>query len=128
MSTRHIPVPGTFNIRDLGGYPTSAGHTKWRSILRADGLHRMKPEGVEQLQALGVRTVIDLRRAHELEAGPNPFQGHAEVEFHHIPLFDELDLVEAKAQGPDILLTLYRRALAELLTQTETRPQAVAGE
>jgi len=113
MHTRLIPVPGTFNIRDLGGYATPEGHTRWRSILRADGLHRMTAEGVAELHALGVRTVIDLRRGHELEAGPNPFRDHAAVDYRHIPLFDELDLVEVARQGPNVLLTLYRRALAE---------------
>ncbi len=116
MSTRHIPVPGTHNIRDLGGYATQAGPTRWRRLLRADGLHRMNQEGVAQLHGLGVRTVIDLRRHHELATQPNPTNGHPGIAYVHISLFDKLDVAEATApetDEPNVLLSLYRRALAE---------------
>ena len=116
MSTRHIPVPGTHNIRDLGGYPTPSGHTRWRQVLRADGLHRMKDEGVAQLHDLGVRIVIDLRRDHELEAQPNPTRAHAGIDYVHVSLFDRLELLEAEApkEGEvNVLLGLYILALAE---------------
>ena len=116
MSTRHVAMPGAYNIRDLGGYKTPSGHTKWRRILRADGLHRMPATSVAQLHELGVRTVIDLRRDHELEAGPNPFRDHAQVRYVNISLFDILALETAKATGADggnVLLNLYCQAVAE---------------
>jgi protein-tyrosine phosphatase len=116
MSTRHIPVPGTHNIRDLGGYATPSGLTHWRRVLRADGLHRMTQAGVDQLHALGVRTVIDLRRDHELEAQPNPFRSHPDMNYVHVSLFDQLDVVDASAPRDgrvNVLLGLYCMALAE---------------
>jgi protein-tyrosine phosphatase len=116
MSTRHIAVPGTYNVRDLGGYATPDGHTRWRQVLRADGLHRMRDDGVAQLHALGVRTVIDLRRDHELEAQPNPLRAHPEIRYVHVSLFDRLDVVDAVAPAggeANVLLGLYRQALAE---------------
>ncbi len=116
MTTRHIPVPGTHNIRDLGGYPTPAGLTRWRQVLRADGLHRMDAAGVDQLHALGVRTVIDLRRDHELKAQPNPTRAHPEIDYVHVSLFDQLDIAEAAAPRDgrvNVLLGLYCLALAE---------------
>ncbi len=36
--SRHLPVDGTFNIRDLGGYAAGEGQTRWRQVFRADGL------------------------------------------------------------------------------------------
>jgi protein-tyrosine phosphatase len=116
MSLRHIAVPGTYNVRDLGGYATPSGHTRWRRILRADGLHRMKDEGVAQLHALGVATVIDLRRGHELQAGPNPFREHDGVRYVHISLFDALahdQIAAAETASGNLLLDLYCQALAE---------------
>ena len=32
---RHLPLAGTHNVRDLGGYPATGGTTRWRRVLRA---------------------------------------------------------------------------------------------
>ena len=59
---RHIAVGGTLNFRDTGGYPvTGGGVTRWRQLLRSDGLHRVDGDGLGVLAALGLRTVLDLR-------------------------------------------------------------------
>jgi len=114
---RHLPVAGTFNIRDLGGYALSGGETRWRRLLRADGLHRLDAEGMAALTREGVTTIIDLRRDEELRSQPNPFHGHPAVAYHNVSLFDALD-PKRMAEG-DVLLDLYRRALSN-------RPQAFA--
>jgi protein-tyrosine phosphatase len=108
---RHLAVTGTFNIRDLGGYAHSDGTTAWRRILRADGLHRLDAAGVGTLKRLGVTTVIDLRRADELEQQPNPFRAEEGVTYRNISLFDEL--APSGMSGDDVLLDLYLRALSE---------------
>jgi protein-tyrosine phosphatase len=65
-TTNKLEFPQLFNVRDLGGYPTVDGQqTKWKSLLRADELNRLTPEGVEALIDYGVRTVIDMRFPHE---------------------------------------------------------------
>ena len=67
---RHIECEGTFNIRDIGGYPTSCGRqVRSRLAYRADGLHRIPPGGPRALDHLGLRTVIDLRTPTEVSAG-----------------------------------------------------------
>jgi hypothetical protein len=54
---RHIPVPGTCNLRDVGGYPTLAGGSlRWRALFRSDGLHRLDADGVAGLAVLGLHT------------------------------------------------------------------------
>lgn len=69
-SPRHIACDGTFNLRDLGGYETADGRvTRWRTVYRADGLHRVPPSGTRTLRTLGWKTVIDLRTSAEVEAG-----------------------------------------------------------
>lgn len=109
--TRHLPVEGTYNIRDLGGYATATGPTAWRRILRADGLHRLAPAGIEAIVAAGVTTVIDLRHADELAHQPNPFAGHDGVAYHNVSLLEGLapDLL----QDGDVLLALYKLALSQ---------------
>jgi protein-tyrosine phosphatase len=38
--TRHVPLEGANNFRDLGGYSTTTGQTQWGGIYRADATDR----------------------------------------------------------------------------------------
>ena len=72
--SRHLPLPGTYNVRDVGGYATRDGRqVRWRTLFRADSLHRVTPEGQATLLGHGLRTVVDLRRDAERMAAPNVF-------------------------------------------------------
>jgi len=56
------------NFRDLGGLPGADGRTVHHGRLyRSDSLHRLTDAEGEQLAALGIRTVLDLRRPSEVE-------------------------------------------------------------
>ncbi|MFI7515041.1 tyrosine-protein phosphatase [Micromonospora echinofusca] len=65
---RRIPFTTMFNFRDVGGH---AGHDGRRvrtgRLYRSDSLHRIDDTDREAFAALGVRTVIDLRRPYEVE-------------------------------------------------------------
>jgi protein-tyrosine phosphatase len=113
QTSRHLPIAGAYNVRDLGGYTAGSGRTRWRAVLRADALHRVDAEGVAALVAEGVRTVIDLRLAAELEAAPNPFRTHDTVRYVNIPLFERTTAPAVKGPDDDVLLELYNLALAE---------------
>ncbi|HLR44936.1 MAG TPA: tyrosine-protein phosphatase, partial [Brevibacterium sp.] len=57
-----IPVPGTFNFRDLGGHSTVDGRRVSEGRLyRADGLGRLGPDGVAMLKEMRIVSVVDLR-------------------------------------------------------------------
>lgn len=113
---RHWPVDGAWNIRDLGGYPVAGGQeTRWRRFLRSDGLHRLSPQTVDDLVHKGVRTIIDLRGAHETDMNVNPFRDCADVDYRNIPLFDGLspiDLLSETAMSGYRLADRYVQALA----------------
>lgn len=106
---RLLPIDGAFNVRDLGGYVHPAGETRWRRVLRADGLHRLTERGIADLVAAGVTTVVDLRHDNELASHPNPFRDHPAVTYRHLSLFE--DLAPAAMSGGDVLLDLYIEAL-----------------
>nr|MDT0663029.1 tyrosine-protein phosphatase [Micromonospora sp. DSM 115978] len=56
-----------FNFRDVGGYRTDDGRSvRWRRLYRSDSLHRIDEADRDAFAALGIRTVIDLRRPHEV--------------------------------------------------------------
>lgn len=96
---RLVALEAVHNFRDLGGYETADGRTTlWRTLYRADGLYRLTPADVEALEPLGLRTVIDLRSAPELdERGRFPVDAHP-VGFHHLPIVDK---TWAQGDAPD---------------------------
>jgi len=88
---RSISLEGAFNFRDLGGYRAADGRSiRWRTLFRADGLHRLSGPDLQTLSELGLRTVIDLRTARELGERGRIEWPTAELAYHHLPLFEEL--------------------------------------
>lgn len=70
---RHLPIPGTYNLRDMGGYPTLDGRTtRWGVLFRSDSLHNLGADGLDALVNIGVRAVIDLRHEGETQTAPSP--------------------------------------------------------
>jgi protein-tyrosine phosphatase len=64
---RNLAFSSTYNFRDVGGYPGLDGRTvRWRRLFRADSLHRLEGDDWAAFDALGVRTVVDLRRNAEV--------------------------------------------------------------
>jgi protein-tyrosine phosphatase len=71
--TRLIRFEGASNFRDLGGYSSAlGGEVRWAMVYRAGRLDRLTALDLEDLAALGVRTVLDLRREDEREQSPDP--------------------------------------------------------
>src|SRR3954447_13068525 len=89
IPSRSVELTGVFNFRDLGGYVTDDGRTvRWRTLFRADGLDRLTTGDVEVLRPIGLRTVVDLRMAHELdERGRFPVDAYP-VTFHNVSVLD----------------------------------------
>jgi protein-tyrosine phosphatase len=84
---RHLRLPGTRNLRDVGGYPAGSGRqTRWRTLLRTDALDRLPPASQATLLDLGLRQVIDLRWPEELDASPSVFRASDRVAYRAIPL------------------------------------------
>lgn len=101
---RRIALPGTLNLRDLGGYPTGdGGVVKWRTLLRSDALDRLDEAGRTALAALGLRTVIDLRTDEEAQDAPSALQ-RTGVQTVRIPLFT----ADAIGRLPPELAAVYR--------------------
>lgn len=57
-----------FNFRDVGGYATRDGRTTRHGVLfRSDNLGGLQDGDRERFQAMGIRTIVDLRRPREIE-------------------------------------------------------------
>jgi protein-tyrosine phosphatase len=90
--TRHLEWDACCNVRDLGDLPAGAGRrTRRQALVRSDNLHRLTEEGQAALRDYGVRTIIDLRLAYEVEMHPNPFaagQEPGEPRYLNLPFHD----------------------------------------
>jgi protein-tyrosine phosphatase len=88
---REIPLDGCFNFRDIGGFTTVDGRAvRWRTLFRADGLHRLSDADFAQLRGIGIATVIDLRTAEELRVRGRVGAIGTEMSFHHLPILEAL--------------------------------------
>ena len=98
---RRLELEGARNVRDLGGYHAGNGRlTQWRRILRADSLHALTPAAQDSLLAIGLRTVVDLRRSGEIETDPNVFAASPDVDYHHLNMLGDEDLgIEPTSEG-----------------------------
>lgn len=130
LPERRLAIAGTYNLRDLGGYALPGGTTRWRRVLRADGLHRLDADGVGRLRQLGVTTIIDLRRDEELASQPNPFRDDTGVRYRNISLFEAL--APSSMTAGNVLRDLYVQALTsrgerivEVLTAMAEAPEGV---
>ena len=135
LRSRDLLWDGCLNVRDLGGHPTEdGGETRFGSIVRADSVSQLSPEGWEALVAYGIRTVIDLRGDHEREDDPPrelpvtvehvPFMEASEAEWEEIAeeleRLDELPVADATREAYVIFLERFKpnvgaalRAVAE---------------
>ena len=67
--SRHIPLQGQSNFRDLGGYETRDGRTvKWNAVYRSGRFPKLTDEDVDRLAGLGIRTVVNLLTPDDIEA------------------------------------------------------------
>lgn len=110
---RHLPLDGTYNVRDIGGYRTVDGRrTRWRTLFRADSLHRLPASAQAMLLDHGIRTIVDLRYASEVAEAPNVFDGSNRVRYLGLPLLeDPAARTEGPVAGVRSLADSYRYAL-----------------
>jgi protein-tyrosine phosphatase len=109
VAQRLVPLEGTLNFRDLGGYVGADGRrVRWGRVFRSDHLGSLTAADVEALGRLGVRTVVDFRGAHEYDGAPQGAPGEA-VRRLERPITD----------GPAEGVTFYERVMDRTITRFE---------
>lgn len=63
------------NFRDLGNLPAAGGRTRPGVLYRSEGPANMTPAHLAAMQAIGFRTICDLRSVREREADPHVWHG-----------------------------------------------------
>jgi protein-tyrosine phosphatase len=110
VNDRDLSWAGCFNARDLGGLPTVDGRlTRPGAMVRSDSLARLESRGWEELEAYGVRTVVDLRNENEIgvDVAPRPDS----IETVNIPLdvSEDREFWDVWENGPQFATPLYYR-------------------
>lgn len=124
-------VEGSYNIRDLGDYPTKDGYSTRRCVLfRAGNLDKISLAAQQQLIDQGVKTVIDLRDEWEAQNFPNPFAQSRIVTYLNLPLIgDSLSTNvawKAETQNYTTLDELYTKYLDHCQRQLGAIVSAIA--
>ena len=112
MSTlaQRIPVNGTYNFRDVGGYAAAGGAVRSGKLFRSDGLARLGEQGRRSLEELGVRVVIDLRDDFEVSAMPDDLDGLG-ITVLRLPVFEGSGASQATVGAT--LVDLYEKILLQ---------------
>ena len=75
LSERGVIVASA-NFRDLGGLRTIDGYaTRYGRLFRSGHLHELNPAERQRVESLNLATIVDLRRASEVEMRPTPTFG-----------------------------------------------------
>ena len=96
---RLVPLEGTQNFRDLGGYPTEDGRQVcWGRLYRADALSALTEGDLAQLEERGLRLVVDFRGDEEVDLDPGPFRNHPRIDYRNVPIGENASPAEWRAR------------------------------
>lgn len=116
---RHI-FTNILNCRDIGGYPTKCGSTKFGRFLRCGIVDTPEDWEIEKLSMLGVCTVIDLRGTYEATETPLRLERIEGADVYNLPLF-ELNVATNEgmslnlAQTYEMIIENYKENIAKIL-------------
>jgi protein-tyrosine phosphatase len=83
-----IPLEGSKNTRDLGGYPTKEGALKFNQLFRSDNLSLLTKHDVDILESFHIKHVIDLRHHDEILKQPSKLPDFT-IKYHY-PLITDI--------------------------------------
>lgn len=91
---RRYSLESIVNCRDLGGYPSKYGCTKFARFIRCGTVSRPTDNDIKALKELNISAVVDLRGDFEFNDQSNDMERLTE-NINHVSLY-ELNVAEAK--------------------------------
>lgn len=81
VAQRNVPMSGSINFRDLGGYVTADGRrVRWGRLFRSGHMANLGADSVAQFSELGIRTVCDFRTSEERASESRGLPGEPRLE------------------------------------------------
>lgn len=120
-AARNINITGIQNFRDLGGYKSSKTekNIRWGMLYRSAQIDSIAPCTLQELQSIGIKTIIDLRTKEEYSNLPQ-----LDDKFHtvHIPIaaakMDSiLQDVQDEKISPDTIYRLVKDTYQDLVNK-----------
>lgn len=95
VAERLLPLEGSSNFRDLGGYQTQDGrHVKWGMLYRTGAMPSLTDGDYAYLEGLGVKVICDLRTVDERAMVPTKWRSVRE------PRYAAVDYTPQQLFGP----------------------------
>ncbi len=104
---RRLPLDGTQNTRELGGYPCEGGATRYGVFLRSDNPATLTRGDLVYLKSYGITTAVDLRRNTESQRSPSALAGSGRFTSHAISLNDNMHNIDFEGDLPGSMAGLY---------------------
>lgn len=135
LAARVLALEGGCNFRDFGGYRTQDGYHVRRGLLFRSGvMAHFTAADAHKVRALGIRSIIDLRREKEREKEPTRWtDAGVEVVFRDHPQdaaalkWITMDAEQTAATAKDALIALYRTMPEWLATRMRDLFERLAG-
>jgi len=116
---RLVPLEGTLNFRDLGGYRTTAGRqVRWGRVFRSDALGKLTDADLTYLERLGVRLVCDFRDDQETERAPSRVPDHPDLRIERFPIGAGGDTTDVSSQREGLTDMVLAGSLGEVSAET----------
>lgn len=124
IAERRIPLDGSVNFRDLGGYQTVDGRQiKWGKIYRSDNLARLSDMDQIKLKNMGIKLVCDFRTDAEIKKAPDRLPDNNSIKYLHLPvihgesdntlLFDKIKKGDIGWISIDFMIQGYIKSIEE---------------
>jgi protein-tyrosine phosphatase len=129
VAERVIALAQGSNFRDIGGYSGADGkHVRWGLIYRSGAQPLLTPQDVEQVKALGIGQIVDLRSSEERVIAPTKLLGvpYSAVGYSMADLFRQTNSTtihngaDIYHQFPTLLAPQLRLIFAHLLQHSST--------
>ncbi|KAF7362497.1 Protein tyrosine serine phosphatase [Mycena venus] len=85
-----VVIEGVINVRTIGGYKADASYiVNPKLVFRSGEVNGITETGKEQLLALGIRRIFDMRTNYEINMYKTASGGIPDVDFIHVPVGKE---------------------------------------
>lgn len=108
---RRLPLEGTSNTRDIGGYPCADGVVAWKTFVRSDNPGALTPADLDYLRNYGIHKVVDLRRHDEAKQTPSVLASADGFEVHNISIGNVMKFHDFQGDVPGSMAGLYMNIL-----------------